>query len=87
MTGHKNEISTEMKMCLTRLIELRKGAGLSQKQMSEKINVSQSCMSRYETGKLSILVTIVIAMAEFYDVSMDYIAGLTDKKHSYKEWK
>lgn len=79
--------SKEMIKCLSRLIELRKSAGLSQKQMSEIVNVSQSCLSRYERGKLSIPLTVVVAMAEYYDVSMDYIAGLTDKKYSYKEWR
>lgn len=76
-------------MCtyLKRLKDLRKSFGLSQQKLAEIVNVSQSSISKYESGTLSIPTDIVIEMAKFYDVSTDYIAGLTNKRHSYREWK
>lgn len=40
---------------------------------------------RYETGEREIPFNIVIMLAEFYNVSLDYIAGLTDNPHHGKD--
>lgn len=66
---------------------LREQGGYSQTQISEILNTSQSYYAQYENGKRQIPFDRVIKLAEFYNVSLDYIAGLTSKKHSYKEWK
>lgn len=66
---------------------LREQGGYSQTQISEILNTSQSYYAQYENGKRQIPFDRVIKLAEFYNVSLDYIAGLTDRKHSYKEWK
>lgn len=66
---------------------LREQGGYSQTQISEILNTSQSYYAQYENGKRQIPFDRVIKLAEFYNVSLDYIAGLTNKKHSYKEWK
>ena len=65
---------------LERLKKLRTEAGLTQKQVAEIINVSPSTVSKYESGKSPIRVNEVLALARFYDVSVDYIGGFTDKK-------
>lgn len=66
---------------------LREQGGYSQTQIAEILNTSQSYYAQYENGKRQIPFDRVIKLAEFYNISLDYIAGLTNKKHSYKEWR
>lgn len=68
---------------LKRLKKLRKDAGLSQKQLAEKIYVSQSTMSKYESGKSPMTIGKVVALAKLYNVCVDYVIGLTDEKRSF----
>lgn len=66
-----------------RLKELRKEAGLSQEELAKKIYISQSCMSKYESGKSFMPTSRAIALAKYYDVCLDYLIGLTDEKRSF----
>ena len=60
----------------TRIRDLREDKDLSQKQMSEVLNVSQATYSRYESGYLDIPSEVLIKLSRFYGVSVDYILGL-----------
>ena len=68
-----------------RLRDLREDKDLKQKQIAEIIKTSQSYYSQYERGARQIPFDRIIELAKYYDVSIDYIAGLTNKKKSYKE--
>ena len=61
-----------------RIRDLREDRDLSQVQMAQILNISQSTYSRYESGYLDIPSNILIALSKFYGVSTDYILGLTN---------
>lgn len=61
-----------------RLKELRKDAGLSMKQLSSKVGIADSCISRWENGQTIANADQLIIFAKFFDVSVDYLVGLTD---------
>lgn len=67
-----------------RLADLRADAELNQTQISQIIGTTQKQYSRWETGTYEIPFHIVIELAKFYNVSIDYIAGLTDKPNKLK---
>ena len=52
---------------------MREDRDLSQAALAKLLNVSQSTYSRYESGYLDIPSNILIALARFYQVSVDYI--------------
>jgi len=60
--------------------ELREDHDLNQSQIAEIIQTTQSYYAQYENGKRSIPFERVIEIAEYYNVSLDWIAGRTDKK-------
>ena len=52
------------------LKELRKGHGLSQEQLADKFNVSSRSVSRWENGNTMPDISIMIELADFYDVDI-----------------
>ena len=70
-------INTVRKM-YQRIRDLREDRDLSQAALAKLLNVSQSTYSRYDSGYLDSPSNILIALARFYQVSVDYILGLTD---------
>lgn len=62
---------------------LRIDRGYTQKQVGEYLGISQNTYSQYEIGVLNYPVDVVIKLALFYDVSTDYLLGLTDEKRPY----
>ena len=61
-----------------RLKELRLEQGLSQDKLAELVGLSHSAIGFWETGKRIPNLDAVIILAKFFQVSLDYIAGLTD---------
>lgn len=57
---------------------LREDHDMTQKQLSEMLHCSQQVYSNYELGQRDIPTDVLIKLAEIYDVSTDYILGLTD---------
>ncbi len=66
-----------------RLRELRTGRGLTQRSLAEILNVKQNTYSQYETEQRQIPIEVLITLAKFYDVSTDYILGLTEIEDPY----
>ena len=62
-----------------RLKYLRHGVKLSQKELAEKLGISQSAINRYENAQAEASYQTLLLYADFFDVSMDYIYGRTDK--------
>ena len=71
-------------MKFQRIQDLRTDADMSQKQISEILHISQRSYSHYETGSRNIPVEMLIRLANYYDISVDYLVGRTDKKEMNK---
>ena len=69
---------------LNEIQDLRTDADMSQKQLSEILHISQRSYSHYETGSRNIPVEMLIRLANYYDISVDYLVGRTDKKEMNK---
>ena len=63
-----------------RIKDLREDHDLTQQQAAQIINLKQQQYSLYERGDREIPLHLFIELAKFYRVSLDYLAGLTDKK-------
>lgn len=63
-----------------RIRDLREDKDLTQKQMGEILACSQRVYSNYERGELDIPTEVLIKLADFHNVSVDYILERTDKK-------
>ena len=63
-----------------RIRELREDRDLTQNQIAQMLNMSQTGYSKYETGKNDIPTQVLIKLADFYKTSVDYILGRTNKK-------
>ncbi len=63
-----------------RLYDLREDADLRQKDVAEALTISTQQYSLYERGEREIPFHHVITLAKFYNVSIDYIAGLTNQR-------
>lgn len=59
-----------------RLKDLREDHDLSQKNLAAKIGLHTTTYQRYERGEREVPFDVVIALAKFYNVSLDSIAGL-----------
>ena len=60
-----------------RIRDLREDHDLKQRHLSEYLNCSQQVYSNYELGQRDIPTDILIKLSQFYNVSVDYILGLT----------
>lgn len=63
-----------------RLKDLREDEDKSQKEIAEVLNTSTAYYGAYEIGKRDIPLERAIKLAEYYDVSLDYLAGRTNDK-------
>lgn len=67
-----------------RLRDLREDHDLTQDQLVEKLNMHKTTYTNYEQGKREIPFEIAIKIAKFYNVSLDYIAGITNEYRRLK---
>lgn len=63
-----------------RIRDLREDRDLTQAQVGQAINVPQRTYAYYESGQRMIPPHVLCALADFYQVSVDYILGRTDQK-------
>lgn len=61
-----------------RIRDLREDNDLTQVKLSKILGMSQTGYSKYETGENDIPTDILIKLANFYNVSIDYLLGQTD---------
>ncbi len=64
-----------------RLRDLKEDADLTQKQVADLIGVSTNHYGKYERGETDIPFEKAIALAEYYGVTLDYLAGRTSLPH------
>ncbi len=65
-------------MKFKRIRDLREDADLTQKELSEMLNLTQKTYAYYESGTRSLPIDVLINIAEYYNTTTDYILGLTD---------
>ena len=61
-----------------RLKELRKKKGISQLRLATDLNTTQNTISRYETGEREPGIEELIMIADYFNVSVDYLIGRTE---------
>ena len=62
---------------------LRVDRHLTQKEVAAVLGISQNTYSQYEIGVLNYPVDAIVKLADFYDVSTDYLLGRTTQKTPY----
>lgn len=62
-----------------RIRALREDRDLTQREMGQLLVCSQRIYSNYERGDVDIPTAVLIRLADFYDVSVDYLLNRTDK--------
>lgn len=70
-----------------RIRALREDHELNQEEVANILNIKQTQYSRYELGKNKMDIERYIALANFYNVSLDYLAGLIDEPRKLHEEK
>ena len=69
----------------TRIKDLREDADLTQQEIADKLGLYLTTYRRYETGENEVPLHIAITLSKFYNVSIDYIAGLiSEPRQLYK---
>ncbi len=63
-----------------RIRDLREDNDWTQKQVADQLFMQREVYRRYETGEREIPFNIAIAIAKLYNVSLDYLAGLSNDK-------
>ena len=66
-----------------RIREIREEHFLTQQKVADLLHIGQRTYADYESGKTRIPVDSLLILAEFYNVSMDYITGASNNKSEY----
>ena len=66
-----------------RIRDLREDHDLKQEDLARLLNCTQACYSNYENGKRDIPTETLRILADFYDVSVDYLLERTNSKKPY----
>lgn len=61
-----------------RLISIRRQRGVTQRQLAESIGVSEIAVQNYENQRRKPAFDVLIALADYFDVSLDYLVGRSD---------
>jgi len=72
------KVADSMKIFAKRLQELRKSKGLTQRECAEKFNMTANSYQRYEYGTRKPEIEKLMLVADYYDVSLDYLVGRSD---------
>ena len=62
----------------TQLKAIRKNKGITQKQLAAAIGASERGIQQYELGERKPAFVVLIALADYFDVSLDYLCGRSD---------
>ena len=66
-----------------RLRDLREDSDVKQRDIADFLHIKQNTYSQYENEQRQLPIDVLIALAKFYNVSTDYILGLTNIKAPY----
>lgn len=62
---------------------MREDSDLKQRQVAEYLLCDQSLYSKYERGERQLPLELAVKLARYYNVSLDYLVGLTNIKQPY----
>ncbi len=74
-------------MIFKNLRALREDNDVRQREIAEYLGVSQNTYSQYENGVIALTDQVLIKLADFYSVSIDYLMDRTDIKEPYSKEK
>lgn len=67
-------------MIFPNIRNLREDNDKKQQELADYLNVKQTTYSKYELGKINIPIEVFIKLADYYNMSIDYIVGRTSEK-------
>lgn len=67
-----------------RIRNIREDCDLTQAELGKLLNKSQQGYNHIEAGRAELKIDDLMKLCKYYNLSADYIIGLTDKKRSYK---
>ena len=67
-----------------RMRNIREDLDLTQSEVAKLLNKSQQGYNHIETGRAELKIDDLIKLCKYYNLSADYIIGLSDKKKTYK---
>ena len=67
-------------MVFANIRNLREDCDKRQQDLADYLNVKQTTYSKYELGKINVPVEVFIKLADYYDVTIDYIVGRSKEK-------
>lgn len=73
-------IERDTDMLFENIRNLREDNDKKQIELAEYLNIKQTTYSKYELGKINIPIEVFIKLADYYDVSIDYLVGRSTKK-------
>lgn len=73
----------EVRFMYKRIRDLREDNDLNQTQVAKILGMSQTGYSKYETGENDLPTPVLLKLADFYNVSIDYLLGVTDERKRY----
>ena len=74
------KIGEVLDMVFENIRNLREDNDKTQQEVADYLNVKQTTYSKYELGKINIPVDVLIKLADYYGVSVDYLVGRTKEK-------
>ena len=66
---------------------IREDNDLRQSDIAKILNVSQNTYSQYETGVIALTAEVLIKLADYYGVSVDFLLDRTNKKNLEWKWR
>ena len=66
-----------------RIREIREQYGLTQKEQASLLDIPYSTYRRYDSGRVTPPISVLIRFADLYQISTDYLLGLTDNPTPY----
>ena len=67
-------------MIYERIKELRKETGLSQEKVAQEVSMYVTTYRRYESGERELPMEVAVRIADYYGVSLDYLAGRSNDR-------
>lgn len=74
-------LEIDYELLSNRLLKLRKEKDLTQRELSEKLGFLQRTYAYYEEGKRIPTTLKLLVIAQFYDISIDFLVGRSDNKN------
>ena len=71
-------------LIIRRIRDLREDHDYTQVLLADHLHITQAAYSNYETGERAVPIEILIKLARFYNVSVDYLLGETDNPNRYE---